>query len=90
MIKRGASIVRTMPLKTDIIAYSLPVNLVMIGNVVSIDVAPPEAIGARFPQYLANTGVINMVVISRMILERSAITPNVSPLICAIKILDRL
>ena len=40
-----------IPLNTDIIAYSFPTNLVMIGSVVSIDVAPPEAIGAILPKY---------------------------------------
>lgn len=46
--------------------------------VVSIAVAPPEAIPASFPKYRTKKGVAKSVITSRMILDRSAITPNVS------------
>ena len=90
MTKNGTSIVKTIPLKTDIIAYSFPTNFVMMGSVVSIEVAPPDAIGASLPKYFTNKGVINNVAISRDIFDIKATTPSASPLIFVIKILDKL
>jgi len=82
--------VRTVPLKTAITPYSTPENFVITGKVVSIEVAPPEAIGASFPKYFAKSGVSNKVVTSRIIFERSAITPRTLPAIFVMKMLDKL
>ena len=88
--RKGTSIVNTIPLNIDIIAYSFPTNLVIMGSVVSIDVAPPEAIGAIFPKYFENKGVSNNVIISLEIFDIKAITPSTSPLIWLINMLDKL
>ena len=61
-----------------------------MGKVVSIDVAPPDDIGASFPKYLAKIGVKSNVIISRAMLDSNAITPNFSPEISVIKTLERL
>ena len=62
-------------------AHSLPVYFEIIGNVVSIAVAPPEAIPASFPKYFTKIGTASNVIISRNMFESKAITPKVSPLI---------
>ena len=90
VIKKGIRIVSTIPLKTDIMAYSAPMYFVITGRQVSIDVAPPDEIGASFPKYLAKIGVNSKVIISRMILESKAITPSCSPDISEINTLERL
>ena len=87
---KGTRIVNTIPLKTAIIAYSFPTNFVIIGKVVSIAVAPPEAIGASFPKYFSSIGVANKVITSLSILDSKAITPKTLPLSCVIKMLDKL
>ena len=88
--RNGTSTVKIMPLKTEIMAYSLPENLVIIGSVVSIAVAPPEAIGAILPKNFTKIGVINKVIISLKIFEIRATTPRASPLSLLINILERL
>ena len=60
-------------------AYAFPELFVIIGKVVSIEVAPPHEIGASFPKNLTITGVNIKVIISLEILESSAITPSVLP-----------
>ncbi len=87
---KGTSIVKSIPLNTEMTAYSFPTNFVMIGRVVSIDVAPPAAIGAIFPKYFASIGVMSRVMISREIFDIKATTPSASPLIWLINILERL
>lgn len=72
------------------IAHSFPVYFEMIGSVVSIAVAPPEAIPASLPKYLTKIGTASKVIISRKMLESRAITPSVSPLIWVMKIEDKL
>ncbi len=52
-----------------------------MGSVVSIEVAPQEAIGANLPKYFAKKGVSSKVIISRRILDNKAITPSTFPLI---------
>ena len=89
-IRIGTNIVRTIPLKTDIITNSFPEDLVIIGNVVSIEVAPAEAIGVILPKYFANNGEANNVIISLNTLTRRAIIPNFSPRNSVINILDKL
>ena len=82
--------VSIVPWKIDIMAYSLPTDLVIIGSVVSIEVAPPEDIGASLPKYFAKNGVSSRVIISLIMFDTRAITPIVSPLILVMSILDRL
>ena len=48
----------------------------MIGNVVSIVVAPPAQIGDSLPKYLTNNGAPSKANISRIILAIYAIVPN--------------
>jgi len=48
----------------------------MIGNVVSIVVAPPAQIGDSLPKYLTNNGAPSKANISRIILAIKAIVPN--------------
>src|SRR5665647_3970506 len=68
--RNGTSIVSTIPLKTAIMAYDFPEYLLMTGNVVSIAVAPPEAIPARFPKYLTRIGVANSVATSLKMFDK--------------------
>ena len=89
-IKKGTKIVKTIPLNTEIIAYSEPMYFVITGSVVSIAVAPPEAIGASFPKHLSIKGVANKVITSLKILDKSAITPKTLPLSWVINMLDKL
>ena len=86
----GTSIVSTIPLKTETNAYSLPEYFTITGKVVSMEVAPPLTIGARFPKYFASRGVNNNVNISRLILESKAIIPKALPDNWVIIILERL
>ena len=88
--KNGTKMVKQIPLNTEIIPHSFPENFTIIGRVVSIEVAPPEAIPANFPKYFTNNGVQRSVIISRIMFDSKAITPKVSPLIWLIKMLDKL
>jgi len=78
-MRNGTRRVKKTPLKTEISAYSFPINFVIMGSVVSIDVTPPEAIGESLPKYFANNGVKSSVKLSLKIFARSARTPRVSP-----------
>lgn len=89
-IKIGTSMDKTTPLNIDINVNSLPENRTITGNVVSIDVAPPEAIGASLPKYFAIKGAKSKVSTSLEMFAISAITPNFSPAYSEIKTLDRL
>ena len=60
-----------------------------MGRVVSMVVAPPEEIGAKFPNHRTNKGAHNNVIISRVMLESKATVPNSAPLYSVMKILDR-
>ena len=66
-----------------------PDTRVIIGNVVSIVVAPPTLIGANLPKYLASNGAAKSVRISRLILARRAMVPSSAPRYSVIKILER-
>ena len=55
---------------------SFPQVAVIMGNVVSIVVAPPAQIGANRPNTRTNNGAPNKVKISRKILLIRAIVPN--------------
>lgn len=73
----------------EITEYWGPVAWVMIGRVVSIDVAPPTEMEANGPKYLAIHGANKSVITSRMILARRAIVPNSAPLICVMNMEER-
>ena len=61
---------------------------VIIGNVVSIVVAPPTLMGANLTKYFASKGAQSKVSISRQILASKAIVPSSGPRYCVMKILD--
>lgn len=61
---------------------------VMMGNVVSIVVAPPTLIGASLPKYLANSGAQRRVRISLLMFASKAIVPSSAPRYWVMKILD--
>src|SRR6056297_3377066 len=88
--RKGTSRVSTRPEKTETAAYSVPTERVMMGRVVSIEVAPPEDMGAKEPKNLLSNGASNRVRISRMMLDSRAITPRLSPAISLISTDDRL
>jgi hypothetical protein len=44
-----------------------------------MEVAPPQAMGASFPKYLANNGVNSKVNISLLIFDNNAIIPTAFP-----------
>lgn len=73
----------------ETITNSLPEYRVIIGNVVSIVVAPPTEIGANLPKYLTSNGAQSKAVISRMIFDNKAIVPNSAPLYSVMNILDK-
>ena len=89
-ISIGTRMDKTTPLKMDSNVYSLPENRTTAGRVVSIEVAPPEAMGASFPKYLTMNGAINSVSISLEMFATRAITPSLSPANSEIKTLDKL
>lgn len=72
----------------DTTTNSCPLHLVMIGSVVSIVVAPPEEIGARFPNHLTSKGAASRVIISLEMFESNAIVPNSAPLYSVMNMLD--
>jgi len=79
LIIRGTRTVRTIPLKTAIKAYSFPEYFTITGKVVSMEVAPPQTMGASLPKYLANNGVNSKVKISLLIFDNNAIIPTAFP-----------
>ena len=60
----------------------------MMGSVVSIVVAPPADIGAKFPNQRTSSGAHNKVMISRMMFDNKAIVPSSGPLYSVMKMLD--
>lgn len=77
------------PWTTEIVARSLPLQRVIIGKVVSMDVAPPTLIGASGPNHFASSGEASSVSISRIILASRATVPKAAPRYSDIKMLDR-
>jgi hypothetical protein len=57
LIIRGTKTVSTIPLKTAIKAYSFPEYFTITDRFVSMEVAPPQAMGASFQKYLDNNGL---------------------------------
>lgn len=72
----------------DTIANSLPIFWVMMGRVVSIEVAPPAEIGAKLPNHRTMSGVKINVPISRNMLENKAMVPSSAPLYSVMNMLD--
>ena len=67
---------------------SSPLLRVMMGNVVSIVVAPPQEIGESGPKNLTSNGAPNRVMTSRTMLASRATVPNSGPWYCVIRMLD--
>lgn len=77
------------PWKIDNMVYSRPEYFIMTGSVVSIVVAPPEAIGDKEPNQRTRSGAHSSVIISREMFESSAIVPSSAPLYSVMKMLDK-
>lgn len=86
--KKGTVKSTINPWKIETMAKSFPIFRVMIGRVVSIEVAPPDEIGARLPNQRTMSGVKSSVLISRNILDNNAMVPNSAPLHLVMNILD--
>ena len=78
----------TKPWNSETTAYCLPDESMMIGNVVSIEVTPPAAIGANGPATFTSSGDRSNVNISRTMFESNAMVPSSAPLYSVMKILD--
>lgn len=87
--RKGTLKSTTNPWKMETTTNCWPLHCVMIGKVVSMVVAPPDAIGARFPNHLTNKGAASRVKISRVIFDSNAMVPNSAPLYSVMKILER-
>lgn len=61
---------------------------VMMGRVVSIEVAPPAVMGASGPNTFASSGARSSVIISRMMLASRAMVPSSTPRNSVMKMLD--
>ena len=61
----------------------------MIGSVVSMEVAPAAAMGAKRPKKRTKTGATNSAITSLIILDKSAMVPASAPLYSVIKMLER-
>ena len=59
-----------------------------MGSVVSIVVAPPAEMGARFPNHRTSNGAASSVRISRLILASRAMVPSSAPLYSVMKMLE--
>ena len=77
------------PWKMETMMKLSPEYRVMIGNVVSMVVAPPTLIGASLPKYFASSGAHSRVRISRQMLARRAMVPSSAPRYSVMKILER-
>ena len=78
--RNGTQKSSTKPLYIETIENSFPDVRIIIGKVVSIVVAPPAAMGDKFPKYRTIRGAKSRVSISRTIFARSAIVPSSAPL----------
>ena len=70
----------TMPWKMAITANCCPDTCVMMGSVVSMDVAPAAEMGANLPKYLAMSGASVRVSTSLDMLASRAMVPSSAPL----------
>ena len=87
--RNGIEKSRMKPWKIETAEYCSPEDSMIIGKVVSMDVTPPDEIGARGPKALVRTGDKSRVTISRMILASNAIVPSSAPLYSVMKMLER-
>ena len=87
--RNGIEKSRMKPWKIETAEYCSPDDAMIIGKVVSMEVTPPDEIGARGPKTLARTGDRSKVAISRIILASNAIVPSSAPLYSVMKILER-
>ena len=62
----------TKPWNSETTAYCLPDESMMTGNVVSIEVTPPAAIGANGPATFTSSGDSSSVIISRTMFDSNA------------------
>ena len=74
--RKGTEKSTSIPWNIETNASSLPQTAVITGRVESMEVAPPEAIGASLPNTLYNNGVNNSTITSLIILDIRAIVPN--------------
>ena len=74
----GTKIVNTVPLKIETNAYSFPENLLTTDSVESIEVAPPDAIGANFPNPITKIGAKRRIKTSLIIFTNNTITLKAS------------
>jgi hypothetical protein len=86
--KNGTLKSTTNPWKMETTTNCCPAVRVMMGSVVSIVVAPPAEMGARFPNHRTSNGAASSVRISRLILASRAMVPNSAPLYSVMKILE--
>ena len=74
--RNGTEKSTSTPWKMEIKTSSFPLTAVITGKVESIEVAPPEAIGANFPKNLHSSGANSSVITSLIIFDIRAIVPN--------------
>ena len=86
--KNGTLKSTTNPWKIETTTKLSPAVLVIIGRVVSIVVAPPDDMGARFPNHLTSKGANSSVIISSYILYSKEIVHNSDHLYSVMKMLD--
>ena len=72
----------------ETMTYFCPAVCVMIGRVVSMVVAPPEEMGARFPNQRTINGAQSKVMISRAMFDNKATVPSSAPLYSVMKMLE--
>ena len=87
--RKGTEKSTQKPWKMETMMKLSPEYRVMIGNVVSMVVAPPTLIGASLPKYFASSGAHSRVRISRQMLARRAMVPSSAPRYSVMKILER-
>ena len=86
--KNGTLKSTTNPWKMETTTNCCPAVRVMMGSVVSIVVAPPAEMGARFPNHRTSNGAASSVRISRLILASRAMVPSSAPLYSVMKMLE--
>ena len=74
--RNGTEKSTSTPWNMEMKTSSFPHTAVIIGNVESIEVAPPVDIGASIPNTLQITGANNNVITSLIIFDIRAIVPN--------------
>lgn len=85
----GTNALKIKPFVNATIAAELPAYLVMMGNVVSMLVAPPGAIASYLPIYLAMRGTVRMLINSLKTFARKAMLPRSAPFTSVIMTADK-